>query len=108
MAADVAAVVHSLMPDVIADMEIEAGDDPTEEQKSTPMIPVLPNEPKKKTTKSKSKHTDKPARTTAPANRPAAAKAASKPPRPPIPVTSTVTKGGRTVKPNSLVNFEPT
>ena len=55
MAADVAAVVHSLMPDVIADMDMKAGDDPTEAEKSTPMIPVssLPNEPKKKTAKSK-------------------------------------------------------
>jgi hypothetical protein len=107
MAADVAAVVHSLMPDVIADMDMKAGDDPTEAEKSTPMIPVssLPNEPKKKTAKSKPKHPDEPtsATGTAPAIQPAAAKAASKPPQPPIQVTSTVTKGGRTVKPNSLV-----
>ncbi len=62
MAADVAAVVHSLIPDVIADMEIQAGDDPThrrpwvgrdhratagagEDEKSTPIIPVLPYQP---------------------------------------------------------------
>ncbi len=45
MATDLAAVVHSLMPDVIADMEKQAGDDPTEDEKSTPMIPVLPNQP---------------------------------------------------------------
>jgi hypothetical protein len=110
MAADVAAVVHSLMPDVIADMEIEAGDDPTEAEKLTPMMPVssLPKEPKKKTAKSKPKHPEEPTRATAAAIQPAAAKAASKRPQPPIPVTSTVTKGGRTVKPNSLVNFEPT
>ena len=109
MAADVAAVVHSLMPDVIADMEIEAGDDPTEAEKLTPMMPVssLPKEPKaaakKKTAKSKPKHPEEPTRATAPAIQPAAAKAASKPPQPPIQVTST----GRTVKPNSLVNFTP-
>ena len=92
MAADLAADVHSLIPDVIADMEKQAGDDPTEDEKSTPMIPVLPNQPapKKKTTESKSKHTDEPARTTAP-NGPVAAKAASKPPRPPVQVTGTVT-----------------
>jgi|688.fasta_scaffold758344_2 hypothetical protein len=40
MAADVAAVVHSLMPDVIADMDMKAGDDSTEAEKSAPMIPV--------------------------------------------------------------------
>ena len=45
MAADVAAVVHSLILDVRADMEIQAGDDPTEDGKSTPMIPILPNRP---------------------------------------------------------------
>ena len=93
MAADVAAVVHSLMPDVIADMEIEAGDDPTEAEKLTPMMPVssLPKEPKaaakKKTAKSKPKHPEEPTRATAPAIQPAAAKAASKPPQPPIQVT---------------------
>ena len=109
MAADVAVVVHSLMPDVIADMDMKAGDDPTEAEKSTPMIPVssLPNEPKKKTAKSKPKHPDEPTRATAPAIQPAAAKAASKPPQPPIQVTGTVTKGGQTVKPNSLVYFGP-
>jgi hypothetical protein len=67
----------------------------------------LPNEPKKKTAKSKPKHPDEPTRATAPAIQPAAAKAASKPPEPPIQVTSTVTEGGRTVKPNSLVYFGP-
>ncbi len=46
MAADLAAVVRSLIPDVIADMEKQAGDDPTEDEKSTPMIPVLPNQPR--------------------------------------------------------------
>ena len=113
MAADVAVVVHSLMPDVIADMDMKAGDDPTEAEKLTPMMPVssLPKEPKaaakKKTAKSKPKHPEEPTRATAPAIQPAAAKAASKPPQPPIQVTSTVTKGGRTVKPNSLVNFTP-
>jgi hypothetical protein len=45
MAADVAAVVHSLIPDVRADMEIQAGDDPTEDGRLTPMIPALPNQP---------------------------------------------------------------
>jgi hypothetical protein len=79
--------------------------DPTEAEKSGPMIPVssLPNEPKKTTAKSKPKHPDEPTRATAPAIQPAAAKATSKPPQPPIQVTGTVTKGGRTVKPNSLV-----
>jgi hypothetical protein len=48
MAADLAAVVRSLIPDVIADMEIQAGDDQTEDEKSTPMIPVLPNQPEPK------------------------------------------------------------
>ena len=108
MAADVAAVVHSLMPDVIADMDVKAGDDPTEAEKSTPMIPVssLPNEPKKKTAKSKPKHPDEPTSATAPAIQPAAAKAASKPPHSSHKYCDYF-KGGRTVKPNSLVYFGP-
>ena len=45
MAADVAAVVHSLITDVVADMEIQARDEPTEDGRLAPMIPALPNKP---------------------------------------------------------------
>ena len=53
VAADAVAVVYSLIPDVMAEMELEAGDMPTEEEK-------------KKTAKSDSKHTDEPASATLP------------------------------------------
>ncbi len=46
MAADAAAVVHSLIPDEMAAIEMEAGDELTEEDKAKLVIPVLPNEPK--------------------------------------------------------------
>ncbi len=45
MTTDLAAVVHSLITDVVADMEIQARDDPTEDDRSAPMIPILPNRP---------------------------------------------------------------
>jgi len=46
MAADAVAVVHSLIPDEMAAIEMEAGDELTEEEKAKLIIPVLPKEPK--------------------------------------------------------------
>ena len=118
MAADVAAVVHSLMPDVIADMEMKAGDDPTEAREVDAHDPsfkfaqsaqeedcqVEAQAPRRANQSHSARHSASRSESCIQA---ASATYLFKP-QVLIQVTSTVTKGGRTVKPNSLVNFEPT